>query len=778
MKKHLFFAGALLMAGTMFATTPTFDGAKIYINPGHGGWNEANDRHIVTIPYGENMASDPSKIDTLGFWESSSNLKVGLFLRDMLEANGAEVMMSRTTNVSGVRDNDKQDYDYQIIGQGTKPAITDSLVGDRDLTQIAKEATEWEADAFISIHSNAASVGAACNYLVFFMPNGPEIQWGSTNWQFNSYRSQDDVEMAGVLWPRLLDNPLDVWTESKDPASPNIPTTGEYTLLKYGNLGVPGFICEASFHTYMPNTHRYLNPDYQYLEALRFYYAYCDYFDVELPATCCLCGDVRSAQYRATNATYLNYVSGSKDQWQPLNGATVTLKQGGATIDTYTVDNNWNGIYCFKSVTPGEYQLTFHYDTYTDTTITVTAVAGRTITTNILLNDPNYVAPIHEDLPDYEEWAIDQSFLGAFDVEKQTVATPDLSGQTILSVVFLNEKMYVLNTSNQIAVYDALTGAFVKNLSTNGVTEGSNRLLGSLATSADGKLIACNNSTLGFYGENGNFRIYMWEDDDDDPVVLCKCSKDAAEAAWTNGVVGNTFAFHGCTWHPYIYYPATTAAASKQIRVVGWEYSGDDEVFVAQKYMFDETSDATKLHYSESAWGTDYRFVTSPLHEHAFVVDGAGIVPMEYQFNWSVPSRTKLNELDTCHAVAATCTGSSFFKYAGRTFMVTDDASGAALIYDITNGLRNATSVASPIALEATGTPTFCATGAFMHEGELYVANYVQGVGYGLHRLIMKASATNLDKISAAEQPVKFLHNGHLMIRRNGRTFTATGARR
>ena len=304
--------------------------------------------------------------------------------------------MSRTTNVSGVRDNDKQDYDYQIIGQGTKPAITDSLVGDRDLTQIAKEATEWEADAFISIHSNAASIGAACNYLVFFMPNGPEIQWGSTNWQFNSYRDPADVEMAGVLWPRLLDNPLDVWTESANPASPNIPTTGEYTLLKYGNLGVPGFICEASFHTYMPNTHRYLNPDYQYLEALRFYYAYCDYFDVELPATCCLCGDVRAAQYRATNATYLKYVNGSKDQWQPLNGATVTLKQGGATIDTYTVDNNWNGIYCFKNVTPGEYQLTFHYDTYTDSTITVTAVAGRTITTNILLNDPNYVAPTVE----------------------------------------------------------------------------------------------------------------------------------------------------------------------------------------------------------------------------------------------------------------------------------------------------------------------------------------------------------------------------------------------
>ena len=63
---------------------------RIYINPGHGGFDAANDRNVVTIPYAAN--------DINGFWESSCSLTKGLALRDMLEAHGATVMMSRTEN--------------------------------------------------------------------------------------------------------------------------------------------------------------------------------------------------------------------------------------------------------------------------------------------------------------------------------------------------------------------------------------------------------------------------------------------------------------------------------------------------------------------------------------------------------------------------------------------------------------------------------------------------------------------------------------------------------
>ena len=97
-----------------------FTGLKIYINPGHGGYNGANDRNLITINY--------ELGDTLGFWESFSNLQKGLALRDKLQASNATVYMSRTQN----REED-----------------------DRVLSEIAEEANANNVDAFLSIHSNA-----------------------------------------------------------------------------------------------------------------------------------------------------------------------------------------------------------------------------------------------------------------------------------------------------------------------------------------------------------------------------------------------------------------------------------------------------------------------------------------------------------------------------------------------------------------------------------------------------------------------------------------------
>ena len=67
MKKFIFavFVAALSTVGQ----ATNFAGLKIYINPGHGGW-DANDRNIQTINHALG--------DTLGFYESKSNLiKIG-----------------------------------------------------------------------------------------------------------------------------------------------------------------------------------------------------------------------------------------------------------------------------------------------------------------------------------------------------------------------------------------------------------------------------------------------------------------------------------------------------------------------------------------------------------------------------------------------------------------------------------------------------------------------------------------------------------------------------
>ena len=68
MKRILLYM-ALALTGTCYATAP-----KIYLNPGHGGYN-SNDRNIVTINHAEG--------DQTGFWESQANLTKALYLRDM-----------------------------------------------------------------------------------------------------------------------------------------------------------------------------------------------------------------------------------------------------------------------------------------------------------------------------------------------------------------------------------------------------------------------------------------------------------------------------------------------------------------------------------------------------------------------------------------------------------------------------------------------------------------------------------------------------------------------
>ena len=178
---------------------------KIYVNPGHGGYDGANDRNLITINY--------ELGDTLGFWESWSNLQKGLALRDMLQASGATVIISRTQN----RDED-----------------------DRSLSEIAEEANANNVDAFLSIHSNAVGTNTGTNYVLLL---------------FHGYDNAPTVEaslpMAQAAWPRLMSNKLTPWTHYT--TSSNL--RGDFTF--YGNtsglgvlrpLIVPGFLSEGSFH--------------------------------------------------------------------------------------------------------------------------------------------------------------------------------------------------------------------------------------------------------------------------------------------------------------------------------------------------------------------------------------------------------------------------------------------------------------------------------------------------------------------------------------------------
>ncbi len=292
--------------------SPDFTGLKVMINPGHGG-HDSDDRGMPN-----------------GFWESEGNLTKGLWLRDLLEARGCEVIMSRVLN----RTED-----------------------DLPLSQIAGMANDNNVDLFISIHSNAGTQSSNYPLTIFNgkseTPSIPEAKvW------------------AQILWEQLITNEATFWTNT----SPHY--IGDLTLnpsWSYGYgvlypLEVPGIISEGSFHDYKPEMDRLLNLDYRRQEAYNMLLAMVTYFN--LPGSepfGNISGIVRDSLLEKDNYSIEN----SPDGYMNVNGTVVELLETG---DVYRVDSLNTGFYMFDSIPPGTYNLRFSAtDYYTDTvTVAVT----------------------------------------------------------------------------------------------------------------------------------------------------------------------------------------------------------------------------------------------------------------------------------------------------------------------------------------------------------------------------------------------------------------------
>lgn len=304
MKVILFsFSWLLLFCNLVYAQN--LNGIKIYINPGHGGFDPATDRNVVIAPF--------SAGDTAGFWESKSNLVKGLYLRNLLESAGAKVYMSRTAN----RNED-----------------------DRPLSAIAEEANANRVDFMISVHSNAFN--SLTNYPLMLFHG----------WDNNPILPQS-MELANLFWEYLSSNQIAHWTytnrnvrgdKSFAPSSWN-----GYGVLR--PLTVPGLISEGSFHDYIPETYRLMNDDYKKMEAWHHYLAFSRYYGGNPGNKGKLAGFVKDSTQKVTSYAF---VAGTKDQWLPVNGAKVTLTPGNLS---YTVDQRNNGFYLFDNLNPGTYQL-------------------------------------------------------------------------------------------------------------------------------------------------------------------------------------------------------------------------------------------------------------------------------------------------------------------------------------------------------------------------------------------------------------------------------------
>lgn len=424
---------------------------RVYINPGHGSWC-ANCRPMATIPY-PNLSSTGMP-DTLGFYESNTNLWKGLYLRDKLqEAGGYTVFMSRTAN---------------------GPAGSTSTANNkynRSLSEICEEVEANNIDYFISIHSNAATEGTNTNY--------PIILYRGTD---SSEKVTGSKARANASWDRLKEintSGFEYYTAYTNSRNVRGDISFYGSSSSYGYLGAlkhsaPGFLSEGYFHTYQPARHRALNPDWCCQEGLRYFRGIVDYFGTTKDSKGYIMGAVRTKE-KSVNHSLYTYNSKTNDKYAPIHGAKIVLRNASGDViktdcyhyvkrmlknqDYYTTDNNYNGIFVFENLEPGKYTLTVHAKGYKDYTQTVTVTANTTTYPQIFLESGQGTEPninvdikwvlnggivIGGDVPTNEElW-------GAFKPYYNTYYGLNRSDQTIENVAtFANAYMQDIMTNSK-----------------------------------------------------------------------------------------------------------------------------------------------------------------------------------------------------------------------------------------------------------------------------------------------------------------------------------------
>ncbi len=315
-------------------------GVKVYIDPGHGSYGY-DDRPVATIAWpmlSSTGRPEPGK----GFYESHTNLWKAEKLEEMLKAAGAKTSMSHRT-----------------CG-GT----TDGTTHNPTLAARRTEATNWGANFFISIHSNASGSTTDDGYTVNYLA----LIYAGHSGVASSTQSRQKAA-AEKCWPYVFE----FMGESDEGYLFEPKTHWTYTSMKVvsQSLGVlrhtiTGFLSEGFFHSYQPSCHRALSKAWCRQEGVRYYRGIANYYGQAAETKGYISGMVKRSDKKMTRSKTIKtntaqwfYQTGTHDQFQPCNGATVYLYNSAKTqiLKTFTTDNNWNGCFVFENLTPGTYYL-------------------------------------------------------------------------------------------------------------------------------------------------------------------------------------------------------------------------------------------------------------------------------------------------------------------------------------------------------------------------------------------------------------------------------------
>ena len=310
---------------------------KIYINPGHGGY-DSDDRLMYLYPIfidvrNSTLNEEGGYTREQSFWESTSNLDKGLRLDTILRDLGFQTKMSRITNTTA---------------------------DDRSLSGISAEASNWNADFMLSIHSNA---GNPSNYILHLhsgiTPGDPYGLEGYSDvvpeWVCNEARA-----ITTLMGQNQYSNQVSCWSRE-----PNIAgdKTFARTIMGWSNgygvmrwLKVPGTISEGMMHDYLPETYRLMNIDYKRQESFQFAKTFMEYFCKGQLKDGAIGGKIHDVYKKQSFPNY-QARKNTRDEYRPINRGLVELWQGDQLLKSYMTDTLYNGVYYFWNLQPGTYTV-------------------------------------------------------------------------------------------------------------------------------------------------------------------------------------------------------------------------------------------------------------------------------------------------------------------------------------------------------------------------------------------------------------------------------------
>lgn len=720
--KSLLVAVAALGAAVAPVQAKNMEDIRIYINPGHGGW-DGGDRHMGTVKHGE-----ANYLDTTGFFETNTNLWKGFATVQRLIDYGFK--FDPTLNpfpadfkgyvcnhdLHNIQTNGDDKFRYGAARDMSQGIVMSHVKNgySRNINEIALEVEANNFDLFLSIHSNAATEGTSTNYPAMFVrgENKTEGVPGS-------------LDIAFALWPYAFANTHSQWSYYSM-TNPGYYYDvdfwgGDYAITDHGNgnkvkgyyavlrHNVPGFLMEGYFHTYRPARHRAMNPDVCAIEGEAYARGIADYLGVEKEKTGSLYGIVRDRHEKFSH-TYYTAPSNSPDAYLPVNNADIKLMDAsGKVVATYKTDDEYNGAFVFRNLEPGMYTIAVEAEGYlpadeqycgpfevkaADTTYPMVWIENKDWT------PPAAPEELYPDEVNTPAIRLGDSYnFNAAIVDREL---PELEGKTIKRLIAKGNYLYTLafDAENEPYIYilDANTLDIVSNVNTEG-TEGSVSRMGDIQLTADGVLLASavqlnfSDASQVEPGETmGECNFYKWEKNEAGlptgaPV---KAFSTPASANFFRGVTGFTFAYSGTMAEGMVYLPSYSTYYSRNVWLNVLDIA-DGEI-TASRFV-----NSTRAHMNMDELGDDVTLTVSPLDGNSFIVNSSNVAPMQFSgIDYNMENMADVNYAGR----------EGYFKFAGHSMMAVADTdadglhSGVAL-YDISKGIHKANNIqASNTAIE------------------------------------------------------------------------------